>query len=513
MMYDFTTEIQGNVTYLVLRLQPDDAMDPTAWGMMNNNKIPGMLPVTRRWEKQSFALYYTISSLTPLPHCAGLFGDERRMTRLLRSFCQMLIESEEYLLEQNSMLLDQEHVFVKAATGDISVIYLPILNCKTDTSAKMFLNQLIRNAVQKLPQDSLLVNLLLRESFREDFIPGEFLQRLDGLYPHPQPAPQSSLVQPQIETQTAQSQPENPPQQPRQKSPLPADSPAMRVPPVPQPEKRAEETTEKHGLFGFGTKKDNSKKKKTKKKEIRLTEEENFDNPFATNGKILPRGPVTMPPEPEEEQEDTKQRKEVSLGGLFSFGGNKAQGKKREDIRENTEDNPFTQQGNLAAETALREKAAQQPSPQPQQIGGTYQAPIGSGYTVNLQSPAGVAPQATVAMDLRFASPEDHQQAGFPVIWLEEKKSGNRVQITHDNFHVGRKLDTDDIVDYAVLTATPYMGSDHCYFVCHGSQMFVVDNNSFNGTWVNGQRITPGTEVPIEQGTIIRMADVTFVVR
>lgn len=501
MMYDFTTETQGNVTYLVLRLQPDDAMDPTAWGMMNNNRIRGILPVARRWEKQSFALYYTISSLTPLLHCAGLFGDERRVTRLLRSFCQMLVESEEYLLERSSMLLDPEHAFVRAATGELSVICLPILDCKTGTDAKQFLNQLIRSAVQELPQDSPLVNLLLRENFREDFVPAELLQRLDGL--QPQPVPQPSRP-PQA------AMPENPPRPPRQESRPPVAPAAVRVPPAPkQPEKRTEEAAEKHGLFGFGAKKDNGKKKKTKKKEVRLTEEENFDNPFATNGKIPPRGPVTPPPEPEEEPQDAERRQEVALGVLFGFGGNKAQGKKGENPREDGEDNPFAQKANAAP----GEKAARQPAPQPPQSGGMYQTPAGSGYTVNLQSPAGASPQATVAMDLRSAPEGAHQPSGFPVVWLEEKKSGNRVQITHDNFHVGRKLDTDDIVDYAVLTATPYMGSDHCYFVCHGGRMFVVDNNSFNGTWVNGQRITPGREVPIEQGTVIRMADVTFVVR
>ena len=46
-----------------------------------------------------------------------------------------------------------------------------------------------------------------------------------------------------------------------------------------------------------------------------------------------------------------------------------------------------------------------------------------------------------------------------------------------------------------------------------GGRLYLVDNNSANGTWVNGQRITPGQEVPVAAGAVIRMADMTFLLK
>ena len=43
-MYEFTREIQGNVNYLVLRLQPTDVIDDMAMGMLSNNRIQGISP-------------------------------------------------------------------------------------------------------------------------------------------------------------------------------------------------------------------------------------------------------------------------------------------------------------------------------------------------------------------------------------------------------------------------------------------------------------------------------------
>ena len=203
-MYEFSREMQGNAVYMVLRLQPADEMDSLALGMLLNNRIPGLLPLSKRWEKQGFALYYTVSSLTPMQHCAGLTGDERRMTRFLRSYCQMLAECEEYLLEENGLLLEPEYVFVKAATGEIAVPYLPLLQPQTGKTPKAFLDEVIRMAVRQLPQESALVNLLYRESFQESFSPAALLARLDQLAaPAPAPAP-APAAEPVVEETAAE---------------------------------------------------------------------------------------------------------------------------------------------------------------------------------------------------------------------------------------------------------------------------------------------------------------------
>lgn len=498
-MHELAREMQGNTSCLVLRLQEEDKPDRLAMGMLENNRISGLLPVNKRWEKQNYALYYTISSLTPLQNCTALYGDERRMTQFLRSFCGLLQECEEYLLDRDGLLLNPEHVFVKAATGDIGVVYVPLLNRKPGPTAEEFLKEVTRNAARQLPPESPLIHLLLLQGVQEEFVPEAMLTALDHLQgpkqpqrqppkqvrnepvqkPRPEPEQTAAPVQPPVYQQKVHSEPVKTPQ----------------VPQAPEPSK--------HGLFDFGGKKAKKEKaEKPRKKQARLSAGEDFDNPFADQGKIKPKGPE---PAQREDPPQPQPRKYKGISVLFgSSAGQDCAGF----------DNPFT-----AAKTSARQEAApvrREPAPMsaeptPAPAPRPQTAPGAAGYTINLQEDGPV--QGTISMGTPQPTEKPHEPGTFPVVWLEEQTTGNRIRITHSNFHVGRKISGDDIVDYAVMTATPYMGSDHCYFLCKENRIYLVDNNSFNGTWVDGRRISPGAEVPLQNGAVIRMADVVFTFR
>lgn len=71
------------------------------------------------------------------------------------------------------------------------------------------------------------------------------------------------------------------------------------------------------------------------------------------------------------------------------------------------------------------------------------------------------------------------------------------VNIENDFISIGRRR-TNDIVmlDFA-------FSKEHAAITLHDGMYFIIDRDSTNGTEVNGVRIKPNTEVPVDIGTII----------
>jgi hypothetical protein len=64
-----------------------------------------------------------------------------------------------------------------------------------------------------------------------------------------------------------------------------------------------------------------------------------------------------------------------------------------------------------------------------------------------------------------------------------------------------------------ILLAEPRVSGVHATLKLEGGQLFVRDENSNNGTQVNGNRITPGTFSPVPNGSLLRFGPVEFSVR
>ena len=73
-------------------------------------------------------------------------------------------------------------------------------------------------------------------------------------------------------------------------------------------------------------------------------------------------------------------------------------------------------------------------------------------------------------------------------------------------FRIGRDREFND---YVVLD-NKFIGHTHCHIVTHSGAYFIVDDNSKNHTSVDGKTITPGEEIELHPGQIIRMANEDF---
>jgi ABC-type multidrug transport system ATPase subunit len=75
------------------------------------------------------------------------------------------------------------------------------------------------------------------------------------------------------------------------------------------------------------------------------------------------------------------------------------------------------------------------------------------------------------------------------------------------NRSIGRTPDNDIVVDH------PQVSSKHATLIRVNNELFVEDRGSANGTYVRGQRITPGQRVPVQNGEKIYVGPMPLLIR
>ncbi|MDD6035300.1 MAG: DUF6382 domain-containing protein [Lachnospiraceae bacterium] len=81
--------------------------------------------------------------------------------------------------------------------------------------------------------------------------------------------------------------------------------------------------------------------------------------------------------------------------------------------------------------------------------------------------------------------------------------AGKRVSLTHFPYYVGREN-----ADYVI--ARPRISRKHIHIIKREERYYVIDDNSTNHTYLNGNIIAPYTEIEITSGDNIRLADETL---
>lgn len=89
--------------------------------------------------------------------------------------------------------------------------------------------------------------------------------------------------------------------------------------------------------------------------------------------------------------------------------------------------------------------------------------------------------------------------------YLKKIDNGEIIYITKPIFIIGKD---SGISDYSINNAS--ISRNHASILCEADGCYVVDNNSTNGTIVEGVRISPHERIEVFDGTIITFSDETF---
>lgn len=136
-------------------------------------------------------------------------------------------------------------------------------------------------------------------------------------------------------------------------------------------------------------------------------------------------------------------------------------------------------------------------TPQPAATPYTAPAAVQQAAPVTMPvAPAMFVPETTVL------SPKPVQ----PALNLTRVRDGGSFAINQPQFRIGRDPAT---VDYIVSDNTA-VGRHHADILEHDGGCFVVDQNSTNHTYLNGQELAPGMEYPLHDGDELTLGDEVF---
>lgn len=119
--------------------------------MLLNNRVPGLLPLELRRNDRLLALYYHLEGFTGLAGYLQRDLDAIAFLDVLDSILQALSESQEYLLNLESFVLEEELIFIRPGTPEIGLVYIPAA-LKNDAATS--LGELAVRIAGRLPDDN-----------------------------------------------------------------------------------------------------------------------------------------------------------------------------------------------------------------------------------------------------------------------------------------------------------------------------------------------------------------------
>lgn len=444
-MYKFETIEQGMSSYVTLALSEKDEIDKIADGMMTNNKIAGLLPMSKQWVSRGWVLQYQVSNLAPLSTKIQNLVDEKRLVLFLKGICDAVLECGEYLLSADKIIFDEKSVYIDPLTGEPRLIYVPLIEVEEQDTPQIFIKKVIHQIVHSLSAGSKLKPVLYEYTFEDNFDIRRFRESLESLNGNSDRL-NADLINGKSRNEVSPSPLSAPPQAPFPLMPAaPISTEEVKHPDETkhpdgtEPSDDANSQKKKFGFFGSGAK---DKKEKDKKEKDRKGAPKNLgmsvpgmDNPF-----------------------------EPAL----------------------TEDNhisssfvkpPITDSSDSGYTVILQQESD---DPQPSGISEGYDADV-------TQIDGGFSESEGAYFELKESA-----LSGAPDII--------RIDMSRSELLIGRISSDEARPDIAFPREFKKIGRKHALVVVRGGELYLKDIGSVNHTFLNGQMLTPNQEYRLKGG-------------
>ncbi len=601
-MKNVTFENQGNNTYLVYEIGKDDEIDNLSLGMINNNKIVGLAPVSfNQIDDKKFLKYNITAKVSASTFLAGT-ASRNRILGVFSGVAKALLSAEEYMLDANSILLDLDYIYVDVSTCEAELICLPVVAEQTHDVISFFKNIVFSVTYDQTENCDYVAKIIGLLNNPSAFQLQTFQQTVDELngkrinIQDVQNSQQAATMQNQRPPmgQAPMSQPPmgqapvgQPPmgQPPMGQAPMgqpgrpgqpPVGQPPMSQAPMGQPGRPGQPPMGQPGMLGrpgqppMGQPAPQQKPDKKAKKGQEPSAPQQYTVPGAPKmpGQA-PMGQPGMPGRPGQPpmgQPAPQQEKKGFLSSLF--------GKKDKKTQNVGNQAPMGQPGMPGRPG--QPPVGQAPMGQPGMPGRPGQPPVGQAPMGQPgipgrpgQPPVGQAPMGQPGMpgqppvgqppmsQAPMGQPNMANKPGQPPVgqppmnqppvnppqpaaptgismnfgettvlgseiangetsvlsapvdtqpYLIRKKTGEKVFISGAFFRIGKE---SSYVDYFIGDNSAISRS-HANIVKTGNDYYIIDTNSKNHTYINGQMIQSNVETPLTHGTAIRLANEEF---
>lgn len=505
-MERFTYESQGANTYLVYEIMTEDVLDTMSLGMLTNNKIGGFAPTFFTQMDATKYVKYNVSSKVSVKQFFSGAVNKKRLVGVFSGIIEGLLSAEEYMIDPSSIVLDLDYIFADVSTCEALLICLPIVGSGRNNGDLcaffkniMFTTQF--DQTENCDHVAKIINFLNSSQMLslKDF--KELLDSLNAISISVKNAKQEYPEQPKVETpmrevqQTVVQSPVAQPQVVIQSSVQAkvTDVPVMITPPMTGgnviqptvPEKVEKKMSMMHLLAHYS--KENAEIYKAQKAAAK--EKQAKDSVVKEKGK---------------KQNEKKQKK--SSGKVNNSMPNFA-------IPGQAAPAPTSVQPTQASAQQV-----QQPEPT-QQAQAVMQSQMQ--MTAEPQQFAGVPQQGAQGQSLNFGETTVLRVGGIGETTvlraaqnvnqsinphLIRMKNGEKILIDKPVFRIGKEK---SYVDYFMGDNTAISRS-HANIVRREDEFFVMDTNSTNHTFLNGNMLQSMVEVKIKHGDTIRLSNEDF---
>ena len=471
------TNAQGSfVTY---KLEHQESLDRMTMGMLTNNKIKGMIPIdysqidSERWIK------YDITSMQPLQSYLSGILTRKKALGIFSQIVNTFLLAEDYMIDASFIILDINNIYINAGTEELGIICLPVSgfvsnvtlqdlaanitrrgqfnsreNCDYVTKILNFVNGSqfsiagFKDLLDELTRDS--VQRIQRENMDHDMT-GEAESALEEV--NGQMAVAVESVADMVGQNTGNQ---------RQQGIWIGDgkggssSAGGAAPPV----SKEKQKKEKKGLFG-------KKKKKAKKEQKVKPPSGGVDN----NGMMIP--------------------------GMDSLQEQKL-----------LEPSKPTEKPSAGAVSPPPGRPVMKPAVPPDLSGIAYQINMGQPRITNSVD----KPEWSISQDLGSGVGVSDNTIMLkleeePTAVLCRVRTGEEKVVDKGELVMGK---ASSGVDYCIRDNTT-ISRGHAKILRHGTQYFIQDNDSMNHTYVDGRQVMKGEELPIQNGSRIRLSDEEFI--
>lgn len=520
----FRYENQGTNTFLVYELTDADRIDELSLGMLSNNRIPGLAQTVFTQLDERRFIKFNVSSKIPISQFFYGKVSRKGLLGVFEGISQALASAEDYMLESRDILLDHDYIFADVSSGKTELICLPVtVEDKPDVNLKEFLRDImfttqfdptencdyVAKIINYLNSASVIIpetfNRFITELKAESKAVPKTDIAADSRYMRPAPAVNNYLksapdtaVQPTPGMNGAAAKPvpninvkPTPAAelQPERQVSAPADKfGGMAVPNMPEkkvqsvPEDTGDEISLMYLLQHYN--KDNAAAYKAQKERKKQAGEAKKSGNAGT-GAPLPA------PEPKENAKKKKNKKGSKNATLDTNPG-------------------FAVPG---------QKVPSAPPAQPDPCGGNNMAGVNPAAVPDRTLPEQITP--TVVYTPPVYSPDWDTSAFAETTVLVENESGTSGSLAHlirvstrekilidkPVFRIGIEK---SYVDYYV-SGNGAVSRSHANIISRDGRYFVVDTNSTNHTYINGQMISSLNETELHHGDKLRLANEDFV--
>lgn len=466
-MEDFARHIaiqtEGASNVLVIELQQGETLIPYCCKVMEGNQIPGLLPMRHQMMDGVVRLRYNIGGRVPLrefmlrhhlPYKKGLL--------LLRNLCQALLHLNEYFLSADMCYLDPEYIYV----GDGLTVYLPCVPVEHQAEQggaarlKQFFEKLLSeyfatadcNSYDDMFKWVYKATLFDLETFCQ-----KFLQEV--------PTNQEAAPAPAADAPRTVPEPPPAPEAPAVSESAPAAKEGHELTEILQEKMK--------GLQYIYTGVSEEKPTFPKPHSGKRASEKADAEPRRDPGFAIPGAPEPKAPQKEKAEKEKK--------GFWPFAGKAA----REEEKPAPAPRRQTASVQSPARAADRPAKPVRPSPAPAK-----------------PEPSDDWEDGTILVG-REPTPSAHKEVAPAAAYLVH--NNQKIPIRETPFLLG-KYNTTIQLHYAIYDNNK-VSRNHATILQENGQYFVRDNQSRNGTSVNGKAILPLQPVALQDGDEIKLYD------